>query len=277
MAFTATQLLGSLGALLCLALPLPGCSKPAEASATPVAAPVPLMPATDGAATGEKQQRVPLAVVELFTSEGCSSCPPADAVLARLAERADASGAQIFPLSFHVDYWNRLGWEDPYSDAAYSDRQRAYAHAWGTSRVYTPQMVVNGRREFVGSNSEQLEHALKVALAVPAQASVALTVKAEPKQRLSVAYRVNADVAVHLHLALVQRQGKEEVTRGENSGRTLIHRNIVRGLHTVGDQSAGTWTFTLPGGLAASDAFVVGYAQSAEGAVVGAAQGRAAL
>src|SRR5689334_14081460 len=101
----------------------------------------------------------PFALVELFTSEGCSSCPPADRVLARLAAEARASGRRIFPLSFHVDYWNGLGWRDPWSTRTFTERQRNYARALGW-RTYTPQMVINGAEHFVGSDERHARESI---------------------------------------------------------------------------------------------------------------------
>ena len=95
----------------------------------------------------------PFAVVELFTSEGCSSCPPAEALLNQIHPRAAKSGQRIYTLAFHVDYWDRLGWKDPFSEAAYSQRQNSYANGFGEDRIYTPQMIVNGRGGFVGSDA----------------------------------------------------------------------------------------------------------------------------
>ena len=92
----------------------------------------------------------PVAVIELFTSQGCSSCPSADQLLSQTINEAKKDGRKIFALSFHVDYWNRLGWADPFSTNEYSQRQRAYAAQLNDNSVYTPQMIVNGSRQFVG-------------------------------------------------------------------------------------------------------------------------------
>src|SRR5215831_17181987 len=108
-------------------------------------------------------QKLPFAVVELFTSEGCSSCPPADALLADLKSYANGTDKNIYVLSFHVDYWNRLGWRDPFSDAAYSARQTQYDQHFGSS-VYTPQMIVNGKQQFVGSEKKTASEAIAAAL-----------------------------------------------------------------------------------------------------------------
>src|SRR5262249_24150999 len=113
-------------------------------------------------------------LVELFTSEGCSSCPPADQLLTSLAEKQPVSGAQIVTLSEHVDYWNRLGWTDPYSSAALSKRQNDYAEQFGGDSVYTPEMVVDGASQFVGSDDYAARDAIENAIKSP-KASVQLT------------------------------------------------------------------------------------------------------
>ena len=111
-------------------------------------------------------------LLELYTSEGCSSCPPAD----RWLSSRVAADPSFTALAFHVDYWDRLGWKDPFSSDAATARQNAYAKAWGTRRLYTPQMVVNGREEFVGSSEAQADAAVAAALKRPA--TVALDARA---------------------------------------------------------------------------------------------------
>lgn len=113
----------------------------------------------------------PVAVIELFTSQGCSSCPPADVLLSKTITDAKENGKKIFAISFHVDYWNRLGWTDPFSDKKYSDRQSAYADQLNPGQVYTPQMVVNGEKEFVGSDQKALNDALQHSLNTNATAA----------------------------------------------------------------------------------------------------------
>lgn len=167
------------------------------------------------------------AVVELFTSQGCSSCPPADRVLGRIAERAERDGLPVYVLSLHVDYWNRLGWSDPYSSAAFSERQRRYARALGRE-VYTPQVVVNGIREGVGSDEDQLRR------------SIAAGLDAHPAATLVVsAQREGGDVVVRpevrgaadggtLWIALSERRVSNHVASGENAGSDLEHVHVVR-------------------------------------------------
>ncbi|MEM1042170.1 MAG: DUF1223 domain-containing protein [Bacteroidota bacterium] len=202
----------------------------------------------------------PVAVVELFTSEGCSSCPKADRLLVELAERDDP---RLLPLAFHVDYWNRLGWTDPFSDAAYSQRQRAYARTFQSGRVYTPQMIVNGRREFVGSRRHEAQSAIRQALTESAPAVIRL-LATTAADAVTVTYSVeDAPEETVLNLALVQRRAAQSIPRGENAGRTLEHANVVRAFATV-DAEAGTQTLPLPAGLNAEEVAVVAYVQDPE-------------
>jgi len=151
-------------------------------------------------------------LVELFTSEGCSSCPPADRLLARLAAEQPVPGALVVPLSLHVDYWNRLGWVDPFSSAAFSRRQGGYAARFGSGRVYTPQMVVDGRIELVGSDERAARRALESA-AGEAKASVAVIPAASGSVRITVAGARGADVL----LAITEEGLASDVARGAGS------------------------------------------------------------
>ena len=202
----------------------------------------------------------PVAVVELFTSEGCSSCPPADALLGELAKDGRAG---LFPLAFHVDYWDRLGWADPYAGAAATARQYAYAKAFGSTQVYTPQMVVNGRNEFVGSDRPRAAAAIKSALKQPAAATVDLTAKRDGRT-LTITYAVKAPAGSVLTLAAAERGLETKVRRGENAGRTLRHENVVRAFATVPLPANGTGraTLDLPADATPANVTVVGYAQS---------------
>jgi hypothetical protein len=173
------------------------------------------------------------AVVELFTSEGCSSCPPADQVLAELADDAKKNGRRIFPLAFHVDYWNYLGWKDPYGLALSSERQEQYGAALRVNQSYTPQMVVNGSAEFVGSDRRRARKAVDAALAPPAQARVTLRVKADGDGQ-KIQYQVSdAPKDAVLCVAVVESGLVSQVRRGENAGHTLSHTNVVRKFVTL--------------------------------------------
>lgn len=180
------------------------------------------------AATGADSDGV--AVVELFTSQGCSSCPPADRLLSELA--ADpALGGRVFPLAFHVDYWNYIGWQDPFSSSRFSQRQRRYARAL-QSTVYTPQAVVNGRFETVGSRRREVGEAVREALATPPAVAVELHLEAGPDSvAAEVAARRAPDAAgrpAELWLALFQDGLETPVTRGENADRRLANDRVVR-------------------------------------------------
>ncbi len=215
-------------------------------------------PSEDAAPTGNA---APFALVELFTSEGCSSCPPADRLLAHLAAEARDRGDPVFTLSFHVDYWNYLGWADPYSDPAFSARQRAYSKALRKG-VYTPQMIVNGRRAFVGSDAARARRNLADALQRPAPLTLSAGVSPVTAEGvLLVSYAapgLPADAVVHL--AVVERGLSQNVTRGENTGRTLNHENVVRVFETLAAPH-GKVTLALPEALYLANASLIAYAQ----------------
>jgi hypothetical protein len=205
---------------------------------------------TDVAAEGHEpgSEMRGIAVVELFTSEGCSSCPPADRLLGQIDERARAEGSRVFPLAFHVDYWNSLGWIDPFSDAAYSNRQREYARALHLESIYTPEMIVNGRREFVGSSRENAEEALSEALSRPEENTIALHLGTGREYGdILVEYDVTGEHRGRvLNIALVESDLTVKVPRGENSGRTLHHDNVVRQFTIVRIDSAERGDLSIP-------------------------------
>jgi len=183
-------------------------------------------------------------VVELFTSEGCEDCPPADAVLQKLIEAQPVGGAQVIGLGEHVDYWDRLGWKDRFSSAALTSRQRAYAARFRNESLYTPQMVVDGRAEFIGSDAGAARRAIEKALAAPhaivhltldgdaARGPVAVTVTATDLPRVAKGDR--ADLVV----AITEDDLRSDVKRGENKGRVLTHAAVVRYMATVGEAGA---------------------------------------
>ena len=211
------------------------------------------------------------AVVELFTSEGCSSCPPADAVVAKIEK--ESAGKPIYILAFHVDYWNRLGWKDGFSSAAYSQRQNQYAHWLNLSSVYTPQVVVNGRTEFVGSEEGTLRNAIKTNLAKNAVAQIGLSDIKIDQNKVELQYQTQGKTANSvLLLAVVQKSALTKVERGENSGRTLSHVQIVRGIESIslkGDK--GSASIELQKGFDARGSEVIAFVQNtADGEITGA-------
>lgn len=172
------------------------------------------------------------AVVELFTSEGCSSCPPADDALMELVDRSRRDGKQVFALSFHVDYWNRLGWKDPFSSSQWSERQRAYSTRTGDN-IYTPQCVVNGTHSFVGSEKSELAERVDRSLALKAASTVQANAVSNGTT-VQVDYTVTGDLSgKELVIALVEAGLGSHVRAGENSGRRLEHTNVVRALKSV--------------------------------------------
>jgi len=176
-------------------------------------------------------------VVELFTSEGCSSCPPADALLKRFDEQQPISGAQIIVLSEHVDYWNHIGWRDPYSSKFFSDRQSAYSGNFGLATVYTPQMVVDGTAQFTGSDSETAKQEIEKARN---RQNVEVSISNVSFQSGVVRVRVHADRladngrSAEVLVALALNHAASQVLRGENSGRHLSHAGVVRQLVKAG-------------------------------------------
>ncbi|MEM8945809.1 MAG: DUF1223 domain-containing protein [Planctomycetota bacterium] len=203
-------------------------------------------------------------VVELFTSQGCSSCPPADKLLIGLAEIGEKHQLPVYCLSFHVDYWNSLGWRDPYSSEQFTKRQRQYAAAFQSNRVYTPQMIVGGEIEFVGSRGRDAQQAIQSALAAPATSTVTLETSVSADRRtVSVSYAVHDSApAEKLNIALVQNSASNEVPRGENSGRSLAHVHVVRVFRTIDLQKpTGVLDLDLPEGLSAEASSVVAYVQ----------------
>jgi hypothetical protein len=178
-------------------------------------------------------------IVELFTSEGCSSCPPADALLKELSEQQKVKGVQIVALEEHVDYWNHLGWRDPYSAAEFSQRQTDYGRVFGSDGVYTPQMVVDGQSEFVGSRSLAAREAIEKAANQP-KAEIVLAPSADAsagKPTFEVRVKnMNGIVPrgeTELWIALTETGLQTDVKAGENSGETLKHAAVVRSLRKI--------------------------------------------
>ncbi len=201
-----------------------------------------------------------LVVAELFTSQGCSSCPPADALLTELADGAP----EVLPLAFHVTYWDRLGWRDPFSLQAATERQRQYSALWHADEIYTPQLVVNGRSGVVGSDRSAVRDALAAAAGVPA-----LPIRLRRDGSDAVIDMPQGTGAASILLVGYDARHRTMIGRGENGGRTLTESNIVRGFDTVGhwDGSGAQLRRPLPQG----ERWAV-LLQSPTGEIVGAAR-----
>ncbi|ODT72682.1 MAG: hypothetical protein ABS75_02425 [Pelagibacterium sp. SCN 63-23] len=180
--------------------------------------------ALSGVASADGVRGNAKAVVELFTSQGCASCPPADALLTSLAERDD-----VVALAYHVDYWDYIGWEDTFGDKAYSDRQRAYAKSWGSSRIFTPQMVVNGAEGVVGSKRDAVHDAV-------ASAALPLAVQLESKGDM-LKVSVPADPGLEdatIWLVSFLDRADVVIDQGENAGKSMVYTQVVTGRQMLG-------------------------------------------
>jgi hypothetical protein len=183
-------------------------------------------------------------VVELFTSEGCSSCPPADELLGRLRQEKFAEGFEVIPLGLHVDYWNSQGWTDRFSSADYSRRQEKYAERFGIEGPYTPQMVVDGDQQFVGNDSSRARQAIAQAAGRPQTAAIEISARAPGKVEVRVKAAENA--AGEVLLAVTEDNLSSKVRAGENNGRELHHSAVVRKLESLGRLRQGGFAATVP-------------------------------
>lgn len=187
-------------------------------------------------------RRTPV-LVELFTSEGCSSCPPADALLIQLERTQPVPGAEVIVLSQHVDYWNHIGWTDPFSSADFTARQNQYSESFGNDSVYTPQMVVDGKTEFVGNDRSSALSAIARAGASPKAAvniSIVRNASASKSDDTQVHLSVERPAALsagdsaEVLLAVTETNLTSDVARGENTGRRISHTGVVRSLKIIG-------------------------------------------
>jgi hypothetical protein len=190
-----------------------------------------------------KRQRIPV-VVELFTSEGCSSCPPADALLARLDGAQLEGNVQLIALEEHVDYWNDLGWTDPFSSRDWTSRQYVYAAALKNGNPYTPQMVVDGWLEFLGSHPQKARQAILEAAGKPKvpvileQRNASKTGTADFSVKVGKLEGAPKRDATEVWLAVTETGLHSAVTRGENAGEDLRHAALVRSMRKIGEARA---------------------------------------
>lgn len=206
-------------------------------------------------------------VVELFTSQGCSSCPPADELLGRMADRED-----VIALSLHVDYWDYLGWRDVFSSPAHTRRQRDYAGHMGERMVYTPQIVVQGREGMVGSHGSKVEAAIKRQADQPAVVLVQLT-KMEDRLVAEIMPVDDGRARGRVLMAWYSRAEQVEIRAGENRGRNIVYHNVVRGWSDMGVWRGGRIALTAP--LPMADGVAVLIQDQQGGPILGA--GRLAL
>ncbi len=198
------------------------------------------------------------AVVELFTSEGCSSCPPADAVVANLLKEHNSN---VYVLGYHVDYWDNLGWKDIFSSAVYTQTQREYAKNFKLSSVYTPQVIVNGTEQFVGSDAGKLNAVVNKDLQQTSIVKLNVDAKSADGKTVTVNYLTDASNG-KLKIVLIQLMAENKIHSGENSGATLHHVNIVRDIKTVTAFENGNAVLKIPDGLSAKDCHVIAFNQN---------------
>ena len=197
-----------------------------------------------------------MCVVELFTSEGCSSCPSADALMPKLK---DQYGDGLVVLSFHVDYWDRLGWKDAFSKLEWTRRQNQYAASLRNDNIYTPQAVVNGKSDITGSNRSVLEQLIEKEAGAQQTAEITLSAKVEGSN-ISIAYDALLKRGETINIALVQHQATTNVRHGENGGRQLQHYNVVREFKTS-NTGKGALSVNLPDGLSVKEVGVIAFVQ----------------
>jgi len=209
---------------------------------------------TPNTLTANQTPRVAV-LAELFTSEGCSSCPPADNLLRQLLREQPVAGVEVIAISEHVDYWNRLGWRDPFSSSQFSDRQGEYARAFGDGQIYTPQLVIDGSAGVVGNDAAAVRRALAQAATAP-RARLAISSRGVEPGKVEVAVAVSdlppavaAGATFEVVVALVEDGLETAVTRGENARKHLHHDAVARVLGPIGSllpgRSGGEFRRTL--------------------------------
>jgi hypothetical protein len=200
------------------------------------------------------------ALVELFTSEGCSSCPPADEAMIRLAKEFPE---HVYFIGYHVDYWDYIGWKDKFSNADFTKRQNRYAEVLGLSSIYTPQVVINGEKELVGSHENQLRASIEQELQSPVSPGIELTAKKKGEENITASYKVISKGNVFFNIALVQLMATTDVKRGENRGHQLNHINVVREFKTINidKDTIAAVDFRIPSGLSSKEVKLIAFIQ----------------
>ncbi|MGN7808604.1 DUF1223 domain-containing protein [Flavobacterium sp. 22076] len=207
------------------------------------------------------QDKKGFALLELYTSEGCSSCPPADELLGKIQN--ELKDKNVYVLSYHVDYWDKQGWKDIFSNADFTKRQYDYAKYMEKDPIYTPQVIINGKIDYVGSQETSLRNGIKSALSKPVSTNLSLEAS-QNANSLSVNYNVESTSKnSRLLIAVVQKEAKSNVKRGENAHRVLSHYQIVRNLQSVDLNKAkkGTALVHLPKNYNIQDFEIIGFIQ----------------
>jgi len=216
--------------------------------------------------TEAKKETAPIsdkgfAVVELFTSEGCSSCPPADEAMIKLAKEFPE---HVYFLGYHVDYWDYIGWKDQFDNPAFTKRQDRYAEIFRLESIYTPQAIINGESELVGSKESQMRALIQEKLKQTSSVGIELDVRRTDAEKLIVSYVAPASPNSSINIALVQSRASTTVKRGENNGKLLNHINIVRDFRSISidKNGKGTAELVLPAGLGVKDLKLIAFIQN---------------
>lgn len=207
------------------------------------------------------------AVVELFTSQGCSSCPIADKLLGKFIEQYSNAGKRLIALSFHVDYWDKLGWKDPFSQHIFSERQSSYSAQLKLENVYTPQVIVNGQSETVGSNEKLINQFINKGFTEKNITNLSIKDTQLNPQKIGITYILeNLKDGLILNFAIVQNKVTTKINAGENDGVTLSNYNIVRSWKAEEASSAGEHFIDLeiPKGYNTNDFSIIVFAQQKE-------------
>jgi hypothetical protein len=210
----------------------------------------------------QNESRVPV-LAELFTSEGCDSCPPADQVLAMLLEQQPVDGAYVVALSEHVTYWDHQGWKDPFAAQQFTVRQQQYGLRFNLDSIYTPQLVIDGREEYVGSDRRAIERAIRNSTKPKPELKITASESALMVTLSVSGPGLNAESGAELWFAVSEDHLVVEVKRGENANKTLQHSGVVRVLRSAGDASkAGPMEIKIDPGWKRKDLHAVAFVQS---------------
>jgi hypothetical protein len=188
------------------------------------------------------------ALIELFTSEGCSSCPPGEAVLHHIIQKAKENSQPVYLIEFHVDYWDYLGWKDTFATPGYSKRQQNYGDNLKLNSIYTPQVIVNGKTEMVGSEEDEINKAIISELQVPAMITIDCKAAKASTNTVEISYTILGNISgCELNFAIVESNLTTYVKKGENARKTLTHDNIARVFKTIKTTSlSGKITLSVP-------------------------------
>ena len=213
-----------------------------------------------GQNNSEKKTVKGFALLELYTSEGCSSCPPADELMGRIQQ--EYQDDNLYVLAYHVDYWDRQGWKDVFSNADYTKRQYDYAKFLGKEPIYTPQLIINGRADYIASQETLVRNGIKSALSKPVTTNLSLEAS-QANNNLNVNYNIEGTFKnSSLFIAIAQKAAKSNVKRGENANRILSHYQIVHHLHSVAlKDKKGTVSIHLPKSFNEKEYEVIGFVQ----------------